>query len=303
MRHATPWADRPGLDWIEQRGDQWKYPELWDNNSKRKPHANPVLYGDDIAGLGMLFQARLARIEGAGDVVLLLSMATSYNGFDKSPSSEGVDPALRTRADIKAASTKSFADLRAAHVADYRKLFDRVELRLGVAGEQSKLPTDQRIAKFSNDQDPELATLYFQYGRYLMIAGSRPGTQPLNLQGIWSHEVIPPWAAGYTTNINAEMNYWPAEPTNLSECHEPLFRLIRELAVSGRHVAQKMYGRRGWVAHHNTTLWRCAQPVDLAAEPAFWPMSSGWLCQHLWEHYQFTGDRKFLETEAYPLMK
>ncbi len=136
-----------------------------------------------------------------------------------------------------------------------------------------------------------------------MIAGSRPGSQPLNLQGLWNNLVIPPWASGYTTNINLEMNYWPAELTNLSECAEPLFRMLREISVNGRQVATKMYRRRGWVLHHNTTLWRDAQPVDNDAMPAFWPVGGGWLCEHLWEHYQFTGDRKFLAEQAYPLMK
>ena len=136
-----------------------------------------------------------------------------------------------------------------------------------------------------------------------MIAGSRPGGQPLNLQGIWNDQVIPPWACQYTLNINAEMNYWPAEVCNLSECAEPMLRMIGELAVDGRRVAREMYGRRGWVAHHNTTLWRDAQPVDNTAQCAYWPMGTGWLCQHLFEHYRFTGDRGFLEREAYPLMK
>ena len=136
-----------------------------------------------------------------------------------------------------------------------------------------------------------------------MIAGSRPGTQPLNLQGIWNPHVIPPWASGYTLNINAEMNYWPAEPANLSECAEPIHRLARELSVNGRKVASSMYRRRGWVAHHNTTLWRCAQPVDLGASPSFWPMGGGWLCQPLWERWLFTGDERFLRETAYPVMK
>ena len=181
---------------------------------------------------------------------------------------------------------------------DYRRLFDRVTLDLGVAG--ADLPTDQRL----KTPDPSLAALYFQFGRYLMIAGSRPGGQPLNLQGIWNDQVIPPWACQYTLNINAEMNYWPAEVCNLSECS-------RAVAADDRRVGRRrpprgrttMYGRRGWVAHHNTTLWRDAQPVDNAAQCAFWPMGSGWLCQHLFEHYRFTGDRDFLEQQAYPLMK
>jgi alpha-L-fucosidase 2 len=166
------------------------------------------------------------------------------------------------------------------------------------------MPTDERLKRVrGGEEDTGLTALYFQFGRYLMISGSRPGTQPLNLQGIWNDKIIPPWASQYTININTEMNYWPAEVTNLSECTEPLVRMIRELAVDGRRVAKEMYGRRGWVAHHNTTLWRDAQPVDNAAVCSYWPMGSGWLCQNLWEHYQFTGNKAFLEKDAYPLMK
>ncbi len=311
-------AVRRNLEWIEQRAEQWKYPELWDKDGKRRPNAKPVLYGADINNLGMRFEARLAAevrggsmklddgrltVTGAGEAVLVLAAGSSYNGFDKSPSREGVDPSVRTRREAAAAARKSFVQLRGAHTQDYAALFNRVSLRLGTPGAQSKLPTDERIEKFPNDEDPSLAAAYFQFGRYLMISGSRPGTQPLNLQGLWNKEVVPPWASAYTTNINAEMNYWPAEVANLSECHEPLFRLIKELAVNGRRVSRDMYKRRGWVAHHNTTLWRSAQPVDNNALPSFWPMGSGWLCQHLWTHYEFTGDRKFLAGEAYPLMK
>jgi len=136
-----------------------------------------------------------------------------------------------------------------------------------------------------------------------MIAGSRPGSQPLNLQGLWNDQVVPPWASGYTMNINAEMNYWPAEVAHLSECHEPLLRMIEELAVTGWKTAREMYGRPGWVAHHNTDIWRDAQPVDNVAQTSFWPMGGGWLCRHLWEHYAFTGSRAFLRDRGYPLMK
>jgi alpha-L-fucosidase 2 len=178
-----------------------------------------------------------------------------------------------------------------------------VSLDIGNLTEQSALPTDQRIEKYAGGGDEALAALYFQFGRYLMIAGSRPGTQPLNLQGIWNEEIVPPWASAYTTNINAQMNYWPAEVTNLSECHEPLLRMIAELSITGAQVAHGMYRRPGWVVHHNTTIWRDPQPVDNSAAIAFWPMASGWFCAHLWEHYQFSGDTAFLRDKAYPLMK
>jgi alpha-L-fucosidase 2 len=314
---APGFALRRTLEWIEQRNDQWKYPEIWDKEGKRRTNAATVLYGEDIGGLGTFFQVNLQvaatdgevtadrdglHIRAAREAVLLISAATSYNGFKKSPSREGLTPSIRAEADIAAAAAKKYPALRNAHIKDYRLLFDRVSLDVGGATEQSRLPTDERIEQFANGKDPSLVALYFQFGRYLMIAGSRPGTQPLNLQGIWNPMVIPPWAGAYTTNINAEMNYWPAEMTNLSECHEPLLRMISELSVTGKEVAQRMYHRRGWVVHHNTTIWRDAQPIDYTAMPSFWPMAGGWLCRHLWEHYLFTGDRRFLE-QAYPQMR
>ncbi|MGP8246543.1 MAG: glycosyl hydrolase family 95 catalytic domain-containing protein [Bryobacteraceae bacterium] len=308
---------RRTLEWVEARGEQWKYPEVWDRDGERLPHANTVLYGNDVGGRGMFFEVRLharvtggevtaaedgLRIRGATEAVLILSAGTSYNGFDKSPSRAGVDPGKRAAADLGEASKKSFAALRDRHVTDYRNLFDRVSIRLGAPGEQSELPTDERLLRFANGRDSSLAALYFQFARYLMIAASRNGTQPLNLQGMWNDRVIPPWACAYTTNINLEMNYWPVEVANLSECFEPLERLIRESSVTGAKVARDMYRRRGWALHHNTTLWRGAQPVDNNAMPSFWNVGAGWLCRLLWEHYLFTGDRTFL-VSVYPLIK
>jgi len=307
---------RRTLEWIEQMGDTWKYPELWDENGHRRPFARQVLYGAEIEGRGMFFEVRLRvlaqggetraaadgiRVTGANEAILLVSAATSYNGFDKSPSREGADPSERARQALEQACTKSYPELREAHVRDYQALFHRVHLRLGPARQSNDVPTDERLQR--PEDDPNLAALYFQFGRYLLISSSRPGTQPANLQGIWNPDVIPSWACGYTTNINLQMNYWPAEVTNLSECAEPLFRLIRECALNGRKVARQMYHRRGWVLHHNTTIWRDAQPVDNQAFFSFYPMASGWLCQHLWDHYLFTRDRKFLAEVAWPLMK
>jgi alpha-L-fucosidase 2 len=311
-------ANRRKLDWIEKKRDTWKYPELWDSNSNRLPHANQVLYGKDIKGMGTFFDARLTvqpkggkvsaeqdalSVSGADEAVVIYTAASSYNGFDKSPSRDGVDPVKKADGFLQAAAKNKYGDLLERHVKDYQSLFNRVTLDLGAPTEQSKLTTGERVKKFANGQDQPLAALYFQFGRYLMISGSRPGTQPLNLQGIWNKDIIPPWACQYTININTEMNYWPVEVCNLSECAEPLVRMIRELAVDGRRVAKEMYERRGWVAHHNTTLWRDAQPVDNAAVCSYWPMGSGWLCQNLYDHYLFTADRDFLEKEAYPLMK
>jgi alpha-L-fucosidase 2 len=314
---APGFALRRTLEWVEQRGEQWKYPEIWDRDGKRLPNANTVLYGEDVEGRGMFFETRLSArvtdgeisvrdgglyINAGTEAVLIVSAGTSFNGFDKSPSRKGVNPSVRAGTDMRNVSQKTFNTLRERHVADYRNLFDRVSLQLGVLTQQSKSPTDERLERFTNGQDNALATLYFQFARYLTISGSRPSTQPLNLQGIWNHQVIPPWACGYTTNINVEMNYWPVDVTNLSECFEPLETLIRECSVTGSKVARDMYKQRGWVLHHNTTLWRGAQPVDNNALPAFWNMGAGWLCEHLWDHYQFTGDLEFLR-RAYPIMK
>ena len=318
LRGQLPgYVGRRDLALVEKAGEQLRYPEIYDAGGRRLPHAKQVLYGAEIGGRGMFFEARLAvrtagrvaadgdrlRVAGATEAVLLLSAASSFNGYDQSPSRAGVDPAIRTQRDLAAAVRRDFADLRARHVADYSALFSRVALDLGHHRTQEALPTDERIAAFRERGDPALAALCFQFGRYLMIAGSRPGTQPLNLQGIWNDLVIPPWASSYTVNINTEMNYWPAETTNLSECFEPLLRLMRECSVTGAIAARDMYHRRGWVIHHNTTLWRDSFPVDGVARAAFWNMTAGWLVSHLWEHWLFTGDRTFLAADAYPLMK
>jgi alpha-L-fucosidase 2 len=314
---APGFALRRTFEWVEQRGEQWKYPEVWDRDGKRRPNAKTVLYGDEINGLGMRFAARLEtrakdgsiaaeesgiRIRNASEVVLIFTAATSYNGFQKSPSREGRDAVALTLEALDKASGKTYDALRQAHLADYGRLFGRVDLMLGQPNGQSALPTNERIANFSNDRDPSLAVLYLQFGRYLLISGSRPGGQPLNLQGMWNPHVIPPWAGAYTTNINAEMNYWLAEAGNLPECHEPLFRMLRELSVTGGDVARKMYHRRGWVEHHNTTIWRDAQPVDNDAMPSFWNMGGAWMATHIWERWLFTQDRAFLEG-AYPVLK
>ncbi|MEI6074993.1 MAG: glycoside hydrolase family 95 protein [Verrucomicrobiota bacterium] len=318
LRGQLPgYVGRRDLKTVEKNGEQSRYPENFDANGQRWPHAKQVLYGDEIGGKGMFFEARLAvrtdgrvvagadtlRVEGATEAVLLMSTGSSFNGFDKSPSHDGLDPGIRTAQDLRAALSRDFTTLRAHHVADYQKLSGRVTIDLGHVPAKEALPTDERIAAFRDGGDPGLAALCFQFGRYLMIAGSRPGTQPLNLQGIWNDQVIPPWASEYTVNINTEMNYWPAETTGLSECFEPFLRLIRETAINGALTATNMYHRRGWVAHHNVTLWRDSYPVDGAARAAFWNMTAGWFSSHLWEHWLFTGDRNYLANEAYPLMK
>jgi alpha-L-fucosidase 2 len=318
LRGQLPgYVGRRDLKTVEQWGDQWKYPENFKPDGTRRPHANQVLYGADIDNKGMFFESRLAvksdgrvsardgviTVDGATDAVLLLAAGSSFNGFDKSPSRDGADASARTARDLQAAARQSYDALRERHTKDYRALFDRVSLTLAGDPAKEKLPTDQRIAAFRDTGDPGLAALCFQFGRYLLIAGSRAGTQPLNLQGKWNDQAIPPWASAYTVNINTEMNYWPSETTNLSELNEPLFHLLREVSQTGRIAARDMYHRRGWVLHHNTTIWRDAFPVDGAARAAFWNMAGGWFSSHLWEHWLFTGDREFLANEAYPIMK
>lgn len=236
-------------------------------------------------------------VEKADSVTLLLSAATNYvNWKDLS-----ADPVSRAKAWLEPATGKAYADLRLSHVTDYQKLFRRVSLHLG-SGSGSQLPTDERVRNFKNGQDPALAALFFQYGRYLLISSSRPGDQPANLQGIWNDLLTPPWGSKYTININAQMNYWPAEITNLSECHEPLLQMIQELPEPGARTARVMYGaKRGWVAHHNTDGWRATAPID-ANDAGIQPLGGAWLCTHLWEHYLFTGDQEFLR-KAYPTLK
>jgi alpha-L-fucosidase 2 len=308
---------RRTLEQVEQKNDQHKYPEIYNTDGSRKSFAKQVLYGDEVDGKGMFFEARAEvrntggeitttenglQISNADEVVLLLSMATSYHGFDKSPSREGKNPAEINREIIEKAKTKSFEELKKAHIADYKNLFNRVKFELK-SDNFSHLTTPERLKNYNQNNDSGLNVLLFNYGRYLMISGSQPGGQPLNLQGIWNAEVIPPWNSGYTININTEMNYWPAEVTNLSECHEPLFRLIKESAVNGAETAEKMYGNRGWVAHHNVDIWRQTSPVDNQARFSFWPMAQGWLTSHMWEHYLFTEDETFLKNELYPVLK
>ncbi|HEY0624571.1 glycoside hydrolase family 95 protein [Sphingomonas sp.] len=235
------------------------------------------------------------RIEDADEVVLLVATATSYRRFDDI----GGDPSAIVRADIEAASTQSWAALLAAHQADYRGLFRRVAIDLG-RSPAADLPTDQRIARSAELDDPALAALYYQFGRYLLIASSRPGTQPANLQGIWNERTAPPWESKWTLNINAEMNYWLVDGANLGELVEPLLRMTKDLAITGQRTARNDWGARGWVAYHNTDLWRQAT-VNSSALYGMWPMGGAWLLNTLWDHWDYSRDRAFL-AELYPLM-
>ena len=234
-------------------------------------------------------------VTDADEVLILVSIATNFVDYRTLTA----DEAARAVEYLSGAEGKSFDTLLNDHVTHYRSYFDRVALDLG--GSPSSLPTDQRISEFSQSNDSELAAMYFQFGRYLLIASSQPGGQPANLQGIWNDQTNPPWDSKYTININTEMNYWPAEKCNLSELHEPLFRMVGELAESGQETASAMYGADGWVAHHNTDIWRITGVVD-GAFWGMWPMSGAWLAQHLWERYAYTGDLEHLEA-IYPVLR
>src|ERR1017187_8220272 len=241
-------------------------------------------------------ETNAVSVKGADSVVLLVAAATSYKSF-KDVSG---DPEALTKSCLAAAAKKPFDALRQAPVTAHQRLFRRVNLDLGNT-DAARRPTDERIKDFANDGDPQLATLYFEFGRYLLLASSRPGGQPANLQGIWNNSMTPPWGSKYTININTEMNYWPAETCNLGECIEPLQAMVRDLSETGAHTAKVMYNARGGVAHHNTDLWRTSAPID-APQYGMWPTGGAWLCLPLWEHYQFDENKKYLAT-IYPLMK
>ena len=235
-------------------------------------------------------------VSGANSATVLLSIATSYvNWHDASGNAFEL-----SKKHVMDAAAKTYERLFADHVADYQRLFRRVTLDLG-RSEAMNRPTDERLKSFADGRDPQLAALMFQFGRYLLISSSRPGGQPATLQGLWNDKLEPPWGSKYTININTEMNYWPAEVTNLAECHEPLFKLIGELVEPGSRTAKVHYGAGGWVCHHNTDIWRATAPCD-GPHAGMWPCGGAWLCKHLWDHYEFSGDREFLKT-TYPIMR
>jgi alpha-L-fucosidase 2 len=234
------------------------------------------------------------QVEGANAATLLLAAETEIRSQS---------PRADCEKRLELAARKSYAELRSAHTHDHAHLFSRVELNLPGASELDATPTDERLTRLKNGaDDPSLAALYFQYGRYLLMASSRPGSMAANLQGIWNSSLAPPWESKYTININIQMNYWPAEVCNLSELHEPLFDLVEELKPTGGRTAREMYSAAGFVAHHNTDLWRHAAPVD-GVGPGVWPMGAAWLALHFWDHYDFTRDREFLARRAYPMLR
>lgn len=239
------------------------------------------------------------RVAGASKATIVLCATSSVVDYRD----VSADPKERVRRDMDAVAEKTFASLLARHEADHRELFDRVSFSLGETPEAVRdLDTDDRLLATKQADDPDFAALLFHYGRYLMIASSRPGGQPANLQGLWNQDLSPAWGSKYTCNINTEMNYWLTGPCNLGECNEPLFEAMQQIAESGSDTARVHYDVPGWVLHHNFDRWRGTAPIN-ASNHGIWPTGGAWLCQHLWLHYQYTGDLSFLEQTAYPLMK
>jgi len=236
------------------------------------------------------------NVSDADNVTIYISIGTNFKKYNDL----GGDASQKADSYLREVVKKDFSRVIEDHVADYRKFFNRVTLDLGITEAAGK-PTDQRVEQFAKSDDPQLVSLYFQFGRYLLISSSRPGGQPANLQGIWNYQLTPSWDSKYTVNINTEMNYWPAELTNLAEMHEPLFRMVQELSETGRQTARDMYGARGWVLHHNTDIWRFTGPID-GAFWGMWPMGGAWLSQHLFDRYDFSGDLNFLKS-IYPVVK
>jgi len=235
-------------------------------------------------------------VKDADEVIIRIAIATNFKNYKDI----SANPAERNAVVLAKGSQKSYTTSFQSHVAAYQKYFKRVSLYLGDSPQSNKT-TDVRIKEFANSYDPQLVGLYFQFGRYLLISSSQPGNQPANLQGIWNHKLNPAWDSKYTVNINTEMNYWPSEITNLSEMHQPLFSMLKDLAVTGKESASEMYHAGGWNLHHNTDLWRMTGVVD-GGFYGLWPMGGAWLTQHLWQHYLYTGDVAFLK-EYYPVLK
>ena len=282
--------------------------------------ATPVVFSD-VLGEGMHFAALLnvaqqggtvtavpgekatLHVQGATSVTILITAATGFRGFDRTPDLTPAAIAATCRTQLAPAAILTYPALRVRHIADYQRLFKRTSLRLGTP--PAPQPTDVRLKQYT-PADSALLALYFNYGRYLLISSSRPSSQPANLQGIWNDKVQPPWSSNWTANINIQMNYWPAETCNLSDCAQPLINFIQDLSTTGTRTATETYGLPGWCAHHNIDLWRASNPMgEGVGKPTWanWAMAGDWLCAHLYEHFLFTGDLDFLRNTAYPLMR
>jgi len=247
------------------------------------------------------------RVSNAREIILYVTAATSFNGHEKNPASGGKNEQAELSKLVSQLKGKNYDLIKQTHVKDFSGFYKRVKLNLGQT-ERRKIPTDERLRQFAKGiNDNDLVSLYFQYGRYLMISASRTPEVPMNLQGIWNEQVRPPWSSNYTININTEMNYWAAETANLAEMHKPLFGFISNLSKTGAQTAKSFYGTEGWVAHHNSDIWAISNPVgDFGqGDPVWanWTMGGTWLSTHLWEHFLFSRDTVFLKNQAYPLMK
>lgn len=289
------------------------------NDERRNP--KPLVFSDSLGCDGMRFQFRVKAlsadgkishtdtsllVNNASEILLFVSAATSFNGIDKCPDKDGRDEALAATLDLQAAVKKNWTQLFNAHVKDYQQFFNRVSLSLGNSPVPDQSLPERLEAYGKGATDPALEELFFQYGRYLLICSSRPGGFPANLQGIWNNLLRPSWRSNYTTNINLQMNYWPALPANLPEMNSVLVDHIKRLAKNGTATASNYYRMRGWAVHHNSDMWAQTNPVgEGGGDPkwANWSLGSPWLSQHLYEHYRFTADKKYLKEEAYPLMK
>lgn len=257
----------------------------FENQTTIKADDGTVSYSDDKI-----------TVKNSTAATIYISAATNFVNY----ADVSADESAKASDIMKKAVAKKYESAKNAHTAYYKKFFDRVKLNLGETDAvKNDIPT--RLRNFKGGNDPQLAALFFQFGRYLLISSSQPGGQPANLQGIWNDMTLAPWDGKYTININTEMNYWPAEVTNLSEMHQPLFQMLKELAITGQGTARDMYGAKGWVTHHNTDIWRITGIVD-GAYHGMWPNGGVWLAQHLWEHYLYTGDKKFLK-EYYHVLK
>ncbi|MBR6524690.1 MAG: glycoside hydrolase family 95 protein [Clostridia bacterium] len=284
--------------------------------------ASAFVYGETPEEMGMGYGARLMvfsdgkeissadtiKVDDAAIVTLIFTGRTSFNGWDRHPVLAGVEYLRRSYMEAVNAAGVGYEALKETHIADHRALYDRIDLHLEGDEMLASLPTDERMLRHrAGEKDNGLYTLLFNHARYLTIAGSRRGTQPTNLQGIWNDNDNPPWHCNYTLNINTEMNYWPTLRMGLNECMEPMLRLVKELTESGTWTAQHYYGARGAVTHHNTDLWRMSTPVGAGctwtAEFAFWPFGLMWLARSAWEHYLYTGDEKVLKEITYPALK
>ena len=246
-------------------------------------------------------------VDGATEIILFVSLATSFNGFDKNPALQGKDELGISYQHLKKLTNKKYEEIKLKHVQDFSSFYNRVQLNLENRDRRT-ITTDERLRQFAKGAaDNDLASLYFQFGRYLMISASRTPEVPMNLQGIWNEQVRPPWSSNYTININTEMNYWAAETANLSEFHKPLFGFIKNLSKTGAVTAKTFYGVDGWVAHHNSDIWAMSNPVgDFGkGDPVWanWSMGGAWLATHMWEHFLFTNDTLFLKNTAYPILK